>query len=76
MYNLVSAIRSGCTLLNAMVDKHSAKVCIMRIMSTGRDYGSVVHPSVIYEHGEPWWNDIDRGQFLTCPPELSGKRTS
>jgi hypothetical protein len=25
---------------------------------------------VIYEHGEPWWNDIDRRKFL-IPPELS-----
>jgi hypothetical protein len=21
----------------------------------------IVHPEVIYEHGEPWWNDIDKG---------------
>jgi hypothetical protein len=32
-------------------------------------------PQVIYEHGEPWWNDIDRGTFLICPPELSGHPT-
>jgi hypothetical protein len=27
---------------------------------------------VIYEHGEPWWNDIDSEKHLTCAPELSG----
>jgi hypothetical protein len=25
---------------------------------------------VIYEYGEPWWNDNDRGKLLTRPPEL------
>jgi hypothetical protein len=25
-------------------------------------------PQLIYEHGEPWWNDIDRGKLLICPP--------
>jgi hypothetical protein len=25
---------------------------------------------VIFEHEEPWWNDIDREQLLTCPPEI------
>jgi hypothetical protein len=24
----------------------------------------------IYEHGEQWWNDIDRGKFLIRPSEL------
>jgi hypothetical protein len=33
-------------------------------------------PQVIYEHGEPWWNDVDRGKLLTHPPELSGSHTS
>jgi hypothetical protein len=33
---------------------------------------------VIYEHGEPWWNDddVDRGKFLTRPPKHSGNSTS
>jgi hypothetical protein len=39
------------------------------IMSMGWDYvselrrptGILFIPQVIYEHGEPWWNDIDRG---------------
>jgi hypothetical protein len=30
---------------------------------------------VIYEHEEPWWNDIDRVKLLIRPPELSGKST-
>jgi hypothetical protein len=25
---------------------------------------------VIYEHGKPWWNVIDRGKLLIRPPEL------
>jgi hypothetical protein len=35
-----------------------------------------VHPQVIYEHGETWWNDINRGRLLIRPPELSGNPTS
>jgi hypothetical protein len=27
---------------------------------------------VICEHGEPWWNDIERGKHLIYPPELPG----
>jgi hypothetical protein len=30
---------------------------------------------VMYEHAEPWWNDIDRGNFLTRPRKLSGNPT-
>jgi hypothetical protein len=26
---------------------------------------------VIYEHGEPWWTDIDSGKLLIHPPECS-----
>jgi hypothetical protein len=48
-------------------------------MSMGRDdvsearplTGLLVIPKVIYEHGEPRWNDIDRGSITarrkTCP---------
>jgi hypothetical protein len=40
----------------------------MLIMSMGCDYvselrqptGLLFIPQVIYEHEEPWWNDIDR----------------
>jgi hypothetical protein len=31
---------------------------------------------VIYEHGEPWWNDIYKEKLLIRPPELSGSSTS
>jgi hypothetical protein len=30
---------------------------------------------MIYEHGEPWWNNIDGGKLIR-PPELSGSATS
>jgi hypothetical protein len=26
---------------------------------------------MIYEHGEPWWNDVDRRKLLIRPPEFS-----
>jgi hypothetical protein len=28
------------------------------------------------EYGEPWWNNIDSGKFLICPPELFVNATS
>jgi hypothetical protein len=31
---------------------------------------------VIYELGEPWWNDIDRGRLQTLPSQLSVIPTS
>jgi hypothetical protein len=31
---------------------------------------------VIYEYEEPWQDDIDREEFLTLPPELSGNPIS
>jgi hypothetical protein len=31
---------------------------------------------VIYEHEEPWWNDISRGKPMICPSEFSGNPTS
>jgi hypothetical protein len=33
-------------------------------------------PKVIYECGEPQWNDIDRKKLLIRPPELSANPTS
>jgi hypothetical protein len=37
----------------------------------------IVHPpGNIYEHGKPWWNDIDRRKFLIHPVELSGNISS
>jgi hypothetical protein len=38
--------------------------------------GLLFIPQVIYEHGEPWWNDIDMGKLLICLPGLSGNPTS
>jgi hypothetical protein len=32
-------------------------------------------PQVIYEHGEPRWNDIDRRKLI-LQPQLSGNSTS
>jgi hypothetical protein len=45
----------------------------MMIMLMGCDYVSKLRPptgilfisQVIYEHGEPWWNYIDRGKLLS-----------
>jgi hypothetical protein len=31
---------------------------------------------VKYDHGEPWWNNTDRGKLLIHPPELSDNPTS
>jgi hypothetical protein len=30
----------------------------------------------MYERGEPWWNDIDRGKLLIRPTQLSGNPNS
>jgi hypothetical protein len=38
--------------------------------------GLLFIPQVIYEHGEPWWNDIDRKKLLIRPSELSGNSAS
>jgi hypothetical protein len=35
-----------------------------------------LNASVIYKHGEPLWNDTDRGKFLIHPPDLSDNPTS
>jgi hypothetical protein len=32
--------------------------------------GLLFIPQMIYEHGEPWWNDIDRGKLVIHPPEV------
>jgi hypothetical protein len=45
-------------------------------MPMGSDYVSDLRPptgllfilKVVYEHGVPWWNDIDKGKHLTCSP--------
>jgi hypothetical protein len=38
--------------------------------------GLLFIPQLIYEYGEPWWNDIGREILLILPPELSGNPTS
>jgi hypothetical protein len=30
----------------------------------------------MYEHGEPWWNGVNKGKLPIRPPELSGNPTS
>jgi hypothetical protein len=37
--------------------------------------GLLFIPQVIYEHGEPWWNGIKRGNLIN-PSEFSGSPTS
>jgi hypothetical protein len=57
---------------------------LIMIMSMEREYVSELRPPmgllfipyVIYEHGEPWWIDINREILLIRPPELSDKSTS
>jgi hypothetical protein len=59
-------------------------IIIIIIMSMGRHYvselwprtGLFFIPHAIYEHEEPWWNDIDRGKLQIRPPELSLNSTS
>jgi hypothetical protein len=54
----------------------------MMFMSMGLDYiselrppiGLLFTPQVIYEHGGPWWSDVDGGKLIR-PPELSGNTT-
>jgi hypothetical protein len=33
--------------------------------------GLLFIPQAIYEHGEPWWNVVERQKLLTCSPEQS-----
>jgi hypothetical protein len=52
---------------------------MMMIVSMARDDVSELRPTmgllfilqVIKEHGEQWWNDINKGKFQTRPLELS-----
>jgi hypothetical protein len=38
--------------------------------------GLLFIPQIINEHGETWWNDIDRKKLLIRPPELSANYTN
>jgi hypothetical protein len=54
------------------------------IMLMGSGYVSELRPlmgplfilQIIYDHGEPWWNDIDRRKHVIRPPKLFGNPTS
>jgi hypothetical protein len=56
---------------------------MVMIMSMGWDHVSELRPlmglffipQVIYEHGEPWWNHIDRGKLIR-PPDLCSNSAS
>jgi hypothetical protein len=45
---------------------------------TAATSGPIVHPKghTVYEHDEPWWNDLDRGELVIRQPDLSGNPTS
>jgi hypothetical protein len=51
---------------------------LLMIMSMGWDFISELRPptdllfvpQAIHEHGEPWWNDIERGKLVIRPSEL------
>jgi hypothetical protein len=51
------------------------------VMSMGWDHISELWPPTgllfisqeIYEYGEPWWNDVNRGKLLIHPPFCSNK---
>jgi hypothetical protein len=55
---------------------------MMTIMAIGRDYVSELRPQpvllfitqVIYEHGQPWWNDFDWG--TTSQPKYHNQQYS
>jgi hypothetical protein len=61
-----------------------AVVIMMIITSMGWDHfselrappGLLFISKVIYEHIEPWWNDLDRGKLLTLPPQPSSNPIS
>jgi hypothetical protein len=51
-------------------DVDGVRICLW----TAATKGPIVH-QVIYEHGEPWRNDTDRGKLLIRPIELTGDPT-
>jgi len=62
--------------------QHEVRLLLL-FMWMGRDYvfelgppaGLLFTPKAIYESGDPWWNEVDRGKLLTRPSELSGNFT-
>jgi hypothetical protein len=45
-------------------------------LRTAPQAGLLFIPEVVYEHGDAWWNGIDRGQLLIRPSELSSYPTT
>jgi hypothetical protein len=42
---------------------------------TSTTNGTIVHPQVIYEYGEPWWDDIDGGKPKNSDKNLSQRHS-
>jgi hypothetical protein len=58
-------------------DHHHHHVDAVRLVTQLRSPpGLLFIPQMICEHGEPWWNNIDRGKLLILAPELSGNSAS
>jgi hypothetical protein len=47
-------------LIHLRVDDDHVDEVGLRLWTATTD-GPIAHPQVVYDHGEPWWNDIDRG---------------
>jgi hypothetical protein len=65
----------GMLLLTTYCQIHGYTCCScrwvrLRLWTAATD-GPIVHPQMIYEYGEPWWNYIDREnrrtRRITCP---------
>jgi hypothetical protein len=62
-----------------MADREIEDLLFLLFMLVASDYVSELRPTtvllfihqVIYEHGEPWWNDIDRGKPKNSKKKLS-----
>jgi hypothetical protein len=86
-------IYRGCPLLSSVLDQMlrlypNSTLLLLSFMSTRRDYvselrpltGLLFIPEMIYDSGEPWWNDTDRGKpknsekkpfpVPLCPPQI------
>jgi len=53
------------TLFHATVWIWSFSVTEIRVMTVFEDKGLLLITQKIYGHGEPWWNDINRGNRRT-----------
>jgi hypothetical protein len=60
-----------CVFYIIRLDDHHVERVRLRLW-TAVTIGLLIIPQVIYEHGEPWWNDMDRGKLLIRLPEFSG----